>query len=201
MSAPRRSVLAMAVLSMLTEEPMHAYRMQQLIKERHKGDVVNVTQRNSIYQTIDRLRRTGHIEVRETSRDERRPERTVYQITEQGAATLRRWLRTMLSTRAREFPEFPAALAFMPLLDCDDVRQQLRQRVDALEGRLAELDQAPPELPRLFLLEDEYQRAVAQAELAWVRGLIDDLGSGEITWDHAFLRQFMEPGELAAGGP
>jgi DNA-binding PadR family transcriptional regulator len=47
-------VLALAVLSMLTEEPMHAYRMQRLIKDRRKDDVVNVSQRNSVYQTIQR---------------------------------------------------------------------------------------------------------------------------------------------------
>jgi len=70
MSAPRRSVLAMAVLSMLTEEPMHAYRMPQLIKERHKDDVVNVTQRNSVYQTIQRLVRDELVEGRSTERTE-----------------------------------------------------------------------------------------------------------------------------------
>ncbi len=34
--------LAMMVLALLVEEPMHAYRMQQLIREREKQDVVNV---------------------------------------------------------------------------------------------------------------------------------------------------------------
>ena len=84
MSAPRRSVLAVAVLSMLTEEPMHPYRMQQLIKERHKDDVVNVTQRNSIYQTIERLLRDELVEVESTAREANRPERTTYQITDAG---------------------------------------------------------------------------------------------------------------------
>src|SRR5262245_46087896 len=82
--SPRRSTLAMAVLALVVEAPMHAYRMQQLIKERHKDDVVNVAQRNSIYQTIDRLLRDGLIAVKETSREENRPERTVYEITKAG---------------------------------------------------------------------------------------------------------------------
>src|SRR5262245_52526847 len=104
MPEPSRSVLAMAVLSMLTEAPMHAYRMQQLIKERHKDDVINVTQRNMIYQTIDRLLRDGLIEVEATERASRRPERTTYRITEAGRAILRDWLDTMVSTPAREYP-------------------------------------------------------------------------------------------------
>src|SRR5918997_5272181 len=135
----RRSPLAMAVLALVTEAPMHAYRMQQLIKERRKDDVINVAQRNSIYQTIDRLHRDGLIVVRETSREENRPERTVYEITEPGRETLREWMHTMLSTPAREFPEFPAALAFLPVLPPEEVLAALRERAATLEARLTAL--------------------------------------------------------------
>src|SRR2546423_668619 len=116
----RRSPLALAVLGLLYEAPMHPYRMQQLLKERGKDEVINVGERASIYQTIDRLRREGLVTVVQTARDEKRPERTVYQLTEEGRETTRDWLREMLSTPAREFPAFPAALAFLPLLTPED---------------------------------------------------------------------------------
>ncbi|WP_433352437.1 PadR family transcriptional regulator [Microtetraspora malaysiensis] len=183
----RRSPLAMALLSLVCEEPTHAYRMQQMIKERHKDDVVNVAQRNSVYQTIDRLLRAGLIAVRETAREENRPERTVYEPTDAGRETLREWMRTMLSTPAREFPEFPAALAFLPILTPDEAEAALRERVTALEQRLAAADAEMEEigkfLPRVFLVETEYQRRVLTAELEYVRGLIDDLRAGRIDWD------------------
>ena len=111
----RRSPLALAALGLLYEAPMHPYRMQQLIKERGKDEVINVRERASIYQTIDRLQLAGLIMVAETTRDEKRPERTVYRLTEEGRETTRDWLCEMLSTPAREFPAFPAALAFLPL--------------------------------------------------------------------------------------
>lgn len=167
---------------------MHAYRMQQLIKERHKDEVVNVAQRNSVYQTIERLLRDGLIAVRETSREENRPERTVYEPTEAGRETLRQWMRTMLSAPAREFPEFPAALAFLPVLPPDEVRAALEERVASLAARLSALDTDLVEggkfLPRLFLVESEYQRAVAKTELDYVQGLADDLRAGRLTWDY-----------------
>ena len=98
----------------------------------------------------------------------------------------------MLSTPAREFPEFPAALANAALLDPEDVLRQLTRRAATLEERLAaraaELDQY--DLPRLFLLEEEFARTVAEAELQWVRALIADLQSGALTWDHEFLHQY-----------
>ncbi|MFJ2034181.1 PadR family transcriptional regulator [Streptosporangium sp. NPDC087985] len=184
----RRSPLAMAVLSLVCEAPMHAYRMQQLIKERHKDDVVNVAQRNSVYQTIDRLLRAGLLAVRETSREENRPERTVYEPTDAGRETLRQWMRTMLSTPAREFPEFPAALAFLPVLVPDEAGAAVEERVASLEARLSELDCELVEtgrfLPRVFLVESEYQRAVLTAELDYVRGLADDLRAGRLNWDY-----------------
>src|SRR6185369_12765581 len=108
MTNPRpRSPLWIVVLGLACEEPMHPYRMQTLIKQRGKDQVANVAQRNSVYQTIDALRRAGLIRVRETSREERRPERTIYEATDEGRRALAAWVRTGLSTVAREFPEFP----------------------------------------------------------------------------------------------
>ncbi|GIH80133.1 PadR family transcriptional regulator [Planobispora longispora] len=177
----------MALLSLVAEEPMHAYRMQQLIKERHKDDVVNVAQRNSVYQTIERLLRDGLVAVRETSREENRPERTVYELTDTGRETLKQWMRTMLSTPAREFPEFPAALAFLPVLKPGEVLAALKERLTSLEATLTTLDGELAEgrafLPAVFLVEVEYQRAVLEAELGYVRGLVDDLHAGRVTWD------------------
>lgn len=189
MSAPRRSVLALAVLSMLTEEPMHAYRMQQLIKERRKGDVVNVTQRNSIYQTIDRLLRDELVVVESMARAANRPERTTYRITDTGRAILREWLDAMLSTPAREYPEFPAALSFLPNLNPPEAIGALTARISRLERQLAALDdeltQGATFLLRLFLIESEYQRRVVAAELHYVRALVDDLRAERITWPSA----------------
>jgi DNA-binding PadR family transcriptional regulator len=188
-----RSPLAMVVLALVAEAPMHPYRMQQLIEERGKDRIANVAQRYSVYQTIEHLLRAGLIAVRATTREERRPERTVYEITEEGARTLQLWLRTMLSTPERAFPDFPAALSFLPLLAPDDALMHLEARTRTLAARLAELDQGQPDLPRLFLLEDEYQRAVVAAELEWVRSIVEDLRAGRLSWSFEWVRGCAEP--------
>src|SRR5215471_8804024 len=170
-----RSPLWMVVLALVSEEPMHPYRMQALIKERGKDQIANVTQRNSVYQTITALRRAGLIAVRETSRSERRPERTVYEITEAGRKTLQSWMREVLSTPAREFPDFPAALSLVAGAAPHEVRALLEARIAALEKRLDELEQPVPGLPRLFLLEAEYMAAITRAQIGWLRSLTSDL--------------------------
>jgi DNA-binding PadR family transcriptional regulator len=185
---PRRSTLAMVLLALLIEAPMHPYRMQQMIKERGQDQLVNVAQRNSVYQALDRLVRDGLAQRGGTAREAGRPERTVYEITEAGSATLRRWLTEMLPTPAREFPEFPAALALMAALHPGEVRALLHRRVGALRQKLTQLDeQAPAGLPRLFLIEDEYRGVLLRAEVDWLNALIDDLDAGRLTWDENLI--------------
>ncbi len=178
-----RSPLWFVVLGLACEEPMHPYRMQTLIKLRGKDQIANVAQRNSVYQTIDALQRAGLIAIRGTSREERRPERTTYEATEDGRRALRAWVRTGLSTPAREFPEFPAALSTLYGVEgADDLRTLLDSRIEALEARLAELEKPYPDVPRIFLLEAEHVAAVVRAEVKWLRGVVADLRSGRLTY-------------------
>ncbi|WP_063533728.1 PadR family transcriptional regulator [Burkholderia sp. MSMB1589WGS] len=192
--ASRYSPLALVVLAMLTEAPMHTYRIQQLVKLRGKDEVVNVKQRNSLYQTIERLQRDALIAVRETERDGAFPERTVYEITDAGRDTARMWLREQLAQPAREYPSFPAALSVLPLLSADDARRQLEARAAALEAELARLDEAQDaalamQIPRLFLLDGELTRVTLEAELDWVRSIVEHLKVGALTWSEAWLRE------------
>ncbi|NIJ14419.1 DNA-binding PadR family transcriptional regulator [Saccharomonospora amisosensis] len=191
----RRSPLALVLLSLLAEEPMHPYRMHELIKARGKDRIANVAQRNSVYQTIDRLLRLELIAVRETARDERRPERTVYQITDAGWEALRTWTAEMLASPAREYPEFPAALSSLMVLTPEEAVSRLRQRAVELDESLAEDRRAmaaAPDLPRLFLLDEEYQIAVREAELAWVRDVMEALRTGELSWSREWIRAVAE---------
>ena len=190
---PSASPLGLIVLMQLLQESMHAYRMQKLFEAQSKGRVVNVRSRASLYQTIDRLLRLGLVEVAETVRSEGYPDRVVYAITASGREIAREWLREMLRTTDGEYPEFIAALSVLMGLPPEDAREQLERRAERLATQLADtergLEGAPPGLPRLFLLEEEYRMAVLEAELAWLRGVIDDLRSGRLDWSEQWLRE------------
>ena len=182
----RASSLALAVLSLLEVGPLHPYGIQRLIKQWGKDKVVNVGNRANLYKTIKRLHDAGLIAVRLTERDQQYPERTVYELTEEGRQRAREWLAQMLSTPRNEFPDFPAALSFAMLLGPDEMVAVLERRADLLEVDVAthhrDLELHAGSLPRVTLLDDEYQIAVATAELTWIRGVIDDLRSGLLTW-------------------
>jgi DNA-binding PadR family transcriptional regulator len=83
--------LALAVLGLLTERRMHPYEMAATLRGRAKEDSIKLNY-GSLYSVVDALVRHGLIEVSETVRDGRRPERTVYAITEPGRTEFGDWL-------------------------------------------------------------------------------------------------------------
>ena len=186
MKTYKRSPLALAVLALLVEAPMHPYRMQHLIKSRGKDQVINVRQRGSLYQTIERLARDGLIVEDIVERGEGRPERTVYAITPVGRKTAFDWIRDMLAEPQNEFPEFPVALSFLALLSADETATLLAARAVFLAGRekklAADLETYLPMLPRLLLLENEFLLATTRAERQWVETVIADIKSGKLGW-------------------
>jgi DNA-binding PadR family transcriptional regulator len=193
--ASARSPLGLIVLWELMLGPQHVYGLQKLFEEQGKDRVVNVRSRASLYQALERLVRLELVEVQETVRGEGYPDRVVYAITDRGRDAARAWLRASLSEAGGEFPEFIAAVSILFGLEPDDARRQLELRLEkqaaALAGAEAELS-GNPGLPRLFLLEEEYRRALLRAEVDWLRGVIGDLAAGRLTWDEQWLREIYE---------
>jgi DNA-binding PadR family transcriptional regulator len=187
---PRPSPLGLAVLCMLEVGPLHPYGLQRLIKLWGKDAVVNVGQRANLYKTIQRLEAAGLVAVEHTERDQRFPERTLYALTDEGRRQGRAWLAEMLATPRNEFPQFPAALSFAMLLGPDELLGLLERRAASLRERASELEgelSAYGHLPRVTLIEAEYQRALVTAELAWLDGVAADLRSGALRWSREEL--------------
>ena len=185
------SPIALAVLCLLEVGPLHPYGLQRLIKLWGKDQVINVGQRATLYKTIQRLHKAGLIAVRQTERDQGFPERTVYELTDEGRRQAQEWLTAMLSVPRNEFPDFPAALSFAMLLGPAELCAVLERRAAPLRESLERLDRELggeyAHLPRVTLLETEYQRAVVAAELAWVDAVAADLRDGTLTWSREEL--------------
>lgn len=191
----RGSSLALTVLALLYCQPLHPYGVQRLIKDWGKDQVVNVGQRTSVYRTIERLHTDGLITVKDTERDQAYPERTVYEITEAGRATVRGWLLEMLSTPKPEFPQFPAALSHALMLAPAELRDALAERLRAMTATLEDLEarlaaHEGGDLPRIGLIEFEYLRDVTAAEVRWLEAVLAELRTGGLTWDAEMFARF-----------
>lgn len=179
-----RTPLTMAVLGLLEEQPRHPYEMQSLLRERHVGMVVKL-RGGSLYDAVRRLAGAGLIEAVETGRSGARPEHTVYRITDAGVELLDSLLREYVGTVVPEFPVFPAGLAYILHFTPDEAVDLLRQRRDALQAEyddIASHQTEFDELPRVVLLEVEYGQRLRKTEIAWLKGVIHDIESGELAW-------------------
>jgi DNA-binding PadR family transcriptional regulator len=182
--AKRRKIsnlLALSLLTLLTERPMYPYEMAATLRERGKDQAIKINW-GSLYTVVQNMEKYGFIEAVEVAREGRQPERTTYQITDAGRAELKDWLRELLSVPEREYTRFEAALADSAVLPPDELTGLLQQRLDALEaanaGHQAQINALANQIPRLFLIESEYHLALRRAEAEWVRGLLKEFTDG-----------------------
>ncbi|MEJ7633044.1 MAG: PadR family transcriptional regulator [Rubrobacteraceae bacterium] len=177
--------LALAVMALLFERPMHPYEMVSTMRERHKHESVRLRY-SSLYSVVEALEREALISPLETLREGRRPERTVYGITDAGRIEFLSWLRELLSVPVKEYTQFAAGLSFMAALPPEEVATLLGERVHLLEEEVEEMRSGMDAaleggLPRLFLIESEHELVLREAELAWARDLSRKIAAGTLS--------------------
>lgn len=176
------NLMGLAVLATLAGRPMHRYEIAATIKERGKDRDMAIKW-GSLYTVVDNLAKHGFLEVVGSERDGARPERVIYQITDAGRTEMLDWTKELIATPETEPDRFVAGLSVMSAVPPDDVVELLGRRLTALEaettatrdGLAAALDSA---VPRLFLVEVDYELAMLEAEAGWVRALRDSIVDG-----------------------
>lgn len=177
--------LALAVLSCLSERPMHPYEISTTLRTRGKEQSIKLNY-GSLYAVVESLQKHGLIASRETTREGRRPERTVYEITEAGVTEFEDWLAELLSTPVRDFTSLEAGLSLMAGLAPDEVARLLGERAERLRMQLRTIDATHAEcdemgLPDLFLVESHFRRSMLAAELDFVTTLAADIRSSAMS--------------------
>jgi len=179
--------LALAVLGLLLEQPMHPHAMAATLRERRLDLAFKLTT-GSLYDTVRTLARDGWIEAANTEQMGSRPARTVYRHTREGRRNFTEWLDELIREPHREYPRFLSAVSYLGALGPQRAAEALRERAESLEERLAQGDRAYREAtehhgaPRLFVIEAEYAQAMARAELEWVRRTAEEIESGTLQW-------------------
>jgi DNA-binding PadR family transcriptional regulator len=180
----RSNPLALAVLVCLYEKPMHPYEVAQTLRTRAKEQSVRLNY-GSLYAVVESLEKKGFIKATGTLREGKRPQRTIYEITDEGSLEMTDWLTELIGTPNKEYPAFQAGLSFIPALSPDDALAALRRRAEALTVKIAAMRgamQAATDagLPRIFELESEYEERTLSAELSFVRALVDEMENGTL---------------------
>lgn len=177
------NLLALAVLSYLSQRPMHPYELSRTLRD--NGDARSIKfNHGSLYMVVQQLEKAGYVAVQETNREGQRPERTVYALTETGQVALHEWLSALIRTPVKEYPQFEAALSLLPVLPPEAVLPLLEERLARLDAEIARRRAAHERalaqgVERLLLIEGEYHLALLAAERQWVAGFLTELRAGQ----------------------
>jgi len=180
-----RDLVGLTVLALLSVRPSHPYELHRFVIDTHKDYIGGLPR--SLYHAVDRLAREELIVPVETSREGRRPERTVYRVTEEGRAELTTRLRRLLEQPDSDTKVLLAAVSLMGCLPVAEAERALGVRAATLEGAIVSADAhiealKGSGLPRVLALEVEYDRAMKAAELEWVRATLAEIRSGQVSW-------------------
>ncbi|MGH2484772.1 MAG: PadR family transcriptional regulator [Ktedonobacterales bacterium] len=176
--------LALAVMACLFERPMHPYEIASTLRERGKDQSIKLNY-GSLYTVVEALQQHALIVARETEREGRRPERTIYRLTDAGRMEVVDWVSELLSVPAKEYTWFEAGLSLAGVLPPADVTSALRHRCAALEMEIEQMRSlmrhvSEHGLKRVFVIESEYVLAMREAELAWTRAMADEIAAGTL---------------------
>ncbi|MEV6774201.1 PadR family transcriptional regulator [Nocardia sp. NPDC051030] len=175
------NLMALAVLSVLATQPMHRYEIAAKLHAWGKDKDMAIKW-GSLYTVVDNLTKAGFVEITGSERDGARPERTIYRITPSGHDELADWTRELIATPMVEQRPFRAGLSVLSVLPPDEVVELLTQRITQLEATIteyrAQMAALTGSLPRLFMVEDDYELTILEAETTWTRSLRDALADG-----------------------
>jgi DNA-binding PadR family transcriptional regulator len=179
---------ALAVLSLLTERPMHPYEMLSVMRQRELTSIIKINQ-SSLYAVIEALQRKSLIAPSETQREGRYPERTVYTVTETGKIELIDWLRALLRQPVPEYTPFAASLAFIGHLSPVEASTLLQEHTHFLQEEITQAQSRIEHanklgVDRLFTIEDLYALALLQTRQAFIQQLIAEIADDTLTELH-----------------
>jgi DNA-binding PadR family transcriptional regulator len=180
------SPLALSILELLNERPMHPYELASTMRSRHHDEFIRLNF-GSLYHTVDSLERYGWILPGEKEKEGNRPERTVYRLTDSGRKVLLQLVSEIVAQPRREYLHFSAGLMFMHHLDAATAAQLLEKRALALQEVITKLSRILDELlasghRRLSLIELEHKIALIEAERSWVRKIAKEITDGKLEW-------------------
>ncbi|WP_404802022.1 PadR family transcriptional regulator [Bacillus tianshenii] len=171
----------LVILGLLMEGDKHPYEMQQVMQERHMEHYIKLA-KGSLYYAVEKLLKQEQIAVREVVKDQSRPDKTIYYITEKGKGTFQELLKKQFKAETNYYHPMYTALAFIHLGDSEMISRILKDRIEHTKFQLEMLervyqfygDGAPH--GSVSIMKNAHE--LCKVELAWLEKLHSDALDG-----------------------
>jgi DNA-binding PadR family transcriptional regulator len=129
----------LVVLGLLNEKPRYGYEIKTII-DHVMSHIIDVSS-GSLYYTLKKLKEQELVEESAIEKVGRRPERSVYRITDKGKELLERDLPQVIFPHARPFFPIDLALYFFQFLDTKATSRRVKMRQAYLHKVLGYLEE------------------------------------------------------------
>ena len=164
----------LAILSLIAEQPLHGYEIEQIIEQRGMRNWTEIAF-SSIYYVLKKLEQSGLVEGRLAEQKGQGPARRVYHITPAGEAAWREASLEALTSPEPRHTSFLLGLANLPGIPHAERLAGLRAYAEGLKAQcdqmLAAIEAQQP-LPFSAKALFDYSLHMARAELEWVEAFI-----------------------------
>ncbi|KEO84608.1 PadR family transcriptional regulator [Tumebacillus flagellatus] len=173
-----RTPVPLLILGLLCSEDLHPYEVMQILRERTMERVVKLNI-GTIYYNFEMLLKRGDIAVKEVVHDSRRPDKTVYRITDQGRERFQELLKKQFESESVQVHPLYPALLFARYGEVAAIRKALlkrRKHIAKLRDQLAQelsRTEEPAHWSTLHILKNGWLHH--QAELEWLDAFLQEL--------------------------
>lgn len=138
------------ILSKLMEKNTYPYLLKKQLSEPIPFDKMSGLTESKLYYNFEALSKKGYVEVVESIKEENRPDKQVFKITEQGEQALPKMMYKLFET-ANDISEIYVGIAYLKYVNRNKVIQILEQKVTNYKQRLSK----PKDLANYFEVTSE----------------------------------------------
>ena len=168
----------LALLSLLVEQPMHGYQVEQTIEARGMREWTQIGF-SSIYYVLEKMKKKAWLSSNLQQGAGPGPARQVFQLTDAGRKIWKAAVMDALSNPHRAFSNFSLGLANLLFLEKKEILSAVRSYQKQLQERRENVSQKlqgygtslPWEVVKLF----DYSLAQIDCEIQWVEEFIAEL--------------------------
>jgi DNA-binding PadR family transcriptional regulator len=159
------------LLGLLLDANMHGYQLNEHI-EHTLGFYTNL-KKPTMYYMLEKMEKRDYVQ-QNIEQEGSRPERRVYQLTDEGRTHFFNLLRQHLQAFSRTYFADDIAIAFVDLLPNDEAHALLTEKRASTQALLDEL-QRHPQHGGSFDFVLSHNVAHLQAEVRWLDNVLDNL--------------------------
>ncbi|MTH53982.1 PadR family transcriptional regulator [Bacillus mangrovi] len=174
----------LVILGLLMEGNKHPYEIQQVINERQMKHYIKLAS-GSLYYAFETLGKDGFVKVVDVVSDTKRPDKTIYAITEAGEAEFEKLFFEQLLKKEHMYRPVYASLSFTSYIDQDKLERALKGKIEETETTLKKMKRLYAEKKKTAPLGNLsiIMRVILhlKAELGWFQFLHEAADAGKIS--------------------